>query len=106
MPRYRWTDSKIIEEILKLKPENRYSTYVKSENGALWKAAERHFGSWGAAIEAAGLNYNDIIRWGPRIAPNRGKGGLCSYPNCTNVHHAGGLCQKHYNRLRYQATKT
>tara|TARA_B100001250_G_C19800742_1_gene790936 strand:- start:1078 stop:1398 length:321 start_codon:yes stop_codon:yes gene_type:complete len=106
MPKYRWTDDKIIEEILDLKPQHRYSTYVKSVNGALWKAAERHFGSWGDAIKAAGLNYDDILRWGPRIAPNRGKGGLCHHGDCTNVHHANGLCQKHYNRARYHKTKT
>ena len=106
MPKYRWTKDKIISHILNLKPEYRYSTYVKVHNRSLWKPAERHFGSWGDAINASGLNYDDIIRWGPRIAPNRGKGGLCSYPDCSDVHHASGMCQKHYNKERYHKTKT
>ena len=105
MPRYRWTDNKIVDSIKDLGQTKCYSTYVKQTNGALWKAAQRHFGSWGAAVEAAGFDYETIIRWGPREAPNKGSGGLCTYPSCDKKHHANGLCQCHDNMYRYQVRK-
>tara|TARA_Y100000034_G_scaffold129098_1_gene184921 strand:+ start:10543 stop:10875 length:333 start_codon:yes stop_codon:yes gene_type:complete len=105
MPRYVWTTSKIINKILQLPPDKRYSTYVKKEDGALWKAAQRHFGSWKNAIEACGLDYATIIRWGPRVAPNEGSGGTCTYPGCLDKHHANGMCQLHDNMFRHRARK-
>jgi len=102
MPAMKWTNGKILEEIQSLGPRLCYSTYVKKNNGALWKAAQRRFGSWGTAVDAAGYDYESIIKWGPREAPNKGVGGLCTFPGCTEKHHANGLCQRHDNEFRYR----
>ena len=105
MPRFVWTSTKIIKRILQFPADKRYSTHVKKEDGALWKAAQRHFGSWGAAIEACGLDYSKIVKWGPRVAPNIGSGGNCTYPGCLDKHHANGMCQTHDNMFRHRARK-
>jgi hypothetical protein len=102
MPKHCWTPSKILENILELPENKRYSTYVKQTNGALWKAAQRHFGSWKNAIEAADMNYEKVVKWGPRKAYNKGAGGLCTFPGCSKKHHANDLCQHHDNMMRYK----
>ena len=97
MPKRRWNKTIIIESLRSIPKSDLYSTSVKNNNGALWKAAVRHFGSWGNAVEAAGFDYEEIVRSGPRVAPNKGNGGACKFPGCDNKHHASGLCQIHYN---------
>ena len=97
MPKRRWNKTIIIESLKSIPKSDLYSTSVKNSDGALWKAAVRHFGSWGNAVEAAGFDYEEIVRSGPRVAPNKGNGGICKYPNCDSKHHANGLCQIHYN---------
>ncbi len=100
MPKRRWNKTNILES-LKAIPKNKlYSTHVKNTEGALWKAAVRHFGSWGEAVIAAGYDYEEIVRGGPRVAPNKGIGGSCSFPDCDGKHHANGLCQIHYNFVK------
>ncbi len=102
MPKYKWTSSKILRGILDLPEDKRYSTYVKKHKGALWKAAQRHFGSWKNAIEAVDIEYESIVKWGPREAINKGAGGLCTFPGCSKKHHANALCQHHDNMMRYK----
>jgi hypothetical protein len=102
MPKRRWTTTKILKNILDLPKDKRYSTYVKTTNGALWKAAQRHFGSWKDAIEAADINYETVVKWGPRKAHNKGSGGFCTFPGCSRRHHANALCQHHDNMMRYK----
>jgi len=43
--------------------ENLNYAYVAQEQVALLRAATRYFGSWRAAVEFAGLNYEDIRRY-------------------------------------------
>tara|TARA_Y100000310_G_scaffold333156_1_gene410110 strand:+ start:817 stop:1140 length:324 start_codon:yes stop_codon:yes gene_type:complete len=106
MPRRVWTKLLILQKIQLLPKESRYSTHVKEVNGSLWKAAVRYFGSWGEAIIEAGFNYEEIVKIGPRVAPNKGSGGTCLYPNCTSKHHASGHCQIHYNMMRRNRKET
>ncbi|MBC8436826.1 hypothetical protein H8D85_00725 [bacterium] len=104
MPKRRWSKDKIITDILNLETNNRYSTFVKKTNGALWKAAQRYFGSWKAAVEeATSENYETIVKWGPRVPHNTTSIiKLCSIPSCDQPHHAKGVCQVHYNQQKYK----
>ncbi len=60
--RRKWSKEKIIDEILKL--EKRGSKlnldYIKSTNRPLYAASVSYFGSWKAAVNAAGLDYSKI----------------------------------------------
>ena len=95
LQRRKWNKPRVIDEILKL--DKLHSTYVKTTNNALWKAAVRYFDSWGKAVEAAGFDYDDIRLPGPTSSPvNKGVGGMCKIPACDSIHHAKGWCKKHY----------
>jgi len=97
--RRRWNKPRIIREIQQL--EEVYSTWVKKNNNALWKAAVRYFGSWMEAVEAAGFEYSKVRRKGPtKPPPNKGVGGNCSEHGCDEPHHAKGLCKRHYTIKR------
>ena len=63
----RWTRQSIVETIRKLhsegKPVNNSSMRRMGYRGLMEAASrESNFGSWAAAIEAAGLNYEEIRR--------------------------------------------
>ena len=62
MARKKWSEEKIIREILTLhediNPLN--DSYVNKNYNSLYNAARRQFGSWKNAIEAAGLDYDKI----------------------------------------------
>jgi len=63
MARKKWSEEKIIHEILTLhedvNPLN--DRYVNKNYNPLYNAARRQFGSWKNAIEAAGLDYDKIL---------------------------------------------
>ncbi|MBT7706783.1 hypothetical protein HN747_05055 [archaeon] len=105
LTRIKWSKELIIEEIKKIDLVNLNSTSVKASNPKLFRAAQRHFGSWGAAIAAAGFDYEKIVKWGPRTAYNKGKGGTCTFPGCSNIHHANGMCRRHDAMFRYRKDK-
>ena len=66
MPGKTWTKPKLVAAIKRLYREGAdlSPTAVQKSNSALFSSARSrsHFGSWGAAIEAAGLNYDDFKR--------------------------------------------
>ncbi|HEX9997614.1 MAG TPA: hypothetical protein VGB45_10750 [Abditibacterium sp.] len=66
MPGRVWTKAKLIEEIQRLHKEgyDLSPTAIQKSNSALFSSARSrsHFGSWRAAIEAAGLDYDDLKR--------------------------------------------
>ncbi|MFA4028625.1 MAG: hypothetical protein GDYSWBUE_000641 [Candidatus Fervidibacterota bacterium] len=66
MPRMRWSKEKIIEEIRKL-AEQGQSLNIASVRRVFSPLASiacsrKYFGSWRAAVEAAGFNYDDIVK--------------------------------------------
>jgi len=97
MPIRRWTTTKVINEILSFPTDKRYSSYIKKHREELWKAGVRYFGSWQQAIKACGLDYEDIVRYGPRGSPSNKTNRKCSESACNRKHHAKGLCHIHYN---------
>ncbi|MGG0334776.1 hypothetical protein [Priestia aryabhattai] len=58
----KWTKDKIIDEILKLNRNDipLSTSYIKNNYQSLYDGANNRIGSWGAAVTAAGLNYNEI----------------------------------------------
>jgi hypothetical protein len=66
MPGRVWTKDKLIAEIKRLYNEgvDLSPTAIQESNSALFSSARSrsHFGSWRAAIEAAGLDYDDLKR--------------------------------------------
>lgn len=100
MPRRRWTKDIIIAEILSFPPGERYSTHIKGIQEPLWKAAVRHFGSWGSAITACGLDYEKVVQHGPRQPPANKSNKKCILASCNSKHHAKGYCHVHYNIMR------
>ncbi len=66
MPGRVWTCEKLILEIRRLNEESvdLSPTSIQKTHGALFSSARSrsHFGNWRAAIEASGLDYNDIKR--------------------------------------------
>lgn len=62
--RQTWTKERIIEEILKRRKRRRglHSYRMMREDPKLYRAARHHFGSWRAAVEAAGLDYEKFRR--------------------------------------------
>jgi hypothetical protein len=61
----RWSKDEIALEILRLYSTNQPLSYgeMQKNNLRLLRAANRYFGSWRAAIEFAGLDYNKIRRY-------------------------------------------
>ena len=61
----KWNESAITREILCRYHAQQDLSYsgMSRENGALLKAAIRYCGSWQAAIEFAGLNYEEIRKY-------------------------------------------
>lgn len=61
----RWSKDEIALEILRLYSTNQPLSYgeMQKNNLRLLRAATRYFGSWKAAIEYAGLDYNKIRRY-------------------------------------------
>ena len=66
MPGRVWTREKLVGEIKKLHEQgvDLSPTAIQETNGALFSSARSrsHFGNWRDAIEAAGLDYEDIKR--------------------------------------------
>ena len=62
MTRKKWSKQKIIDEILKLHKNGKdlSSQGIRKNFDSLWGAAMRYFGSWGNAIKATGLDYEEI----------------------------------------------
>jgi len=61
----KWTPAQVINGILKAAaadPDLSYSR-MRDRDPALVRAAEREFGAWGSAVEAAGFNYEAIRRY-------------------------------------------
>ncbi|MGG0847904.1 hypothetical protein [Peribacillus simplex] len=58
----KWTEEKIIDEILKLDRNDipLSTSYIKNNYRSLYDGANNWIGSWGAAVTAAGLNYDEI----------------------------------------------
>ena len=61
----RWTRKSIIEEIRRMKSAREELNYssVEREHLNLTRAAAWHFGSWRGAVEAAGIEYDDIRKY-------------------------------------------
>ncbi len=96
--RRTWSRAKIIARIQQLPQQN--SAYAQKEYNPLWKAAVRYFGSWKAAVEAAGFDYAAVRRYGPWAPANKGTRGRCSTPGCDRPHHARGWCKRCYNKRK------
>ena len=62
MSRNKWSKESIIEKILELHQQSvsLNAIAVMENNVKLYGAARTHFGSWQNAINAAGLDYNEI----------------------------------------------
>lgn len=61
----RWTPTEVVSEILitsALDQDLSY-THMRERHSALVRAAEREFGGWGIAVEAAGFDYEAIRRY-------------------------------------------
>lgn len=58
----KWSPELIINEILRLKTDGSPLTtsYIKRHHQSLYDGANNHIGSWAKAVEAAGLNYQEI----------------------------------------------
>ncbi|MCS7186642.1 MAG: hypothetical protein RMK89_06795 [Armatimonadota bacterium] len=66
MPRIRWSEEKILEEIRKLAQQG-HSLNIASVRRVFSPLASiacsrKYFGSWRAAIEAAGFNYDEVVK--------------------------------------------
>lgn len=66
MPGRVWTKERLVEEIQRLHAQqvDLSPTAIQATHSALFSSARSrsHFGSWRAAIEAAGLDYDDLKR--------------------------------------------
>ncbi len=69
MSKIRWDEETIIRRIHALESvdEDLTCSHVKSIDSALVGAAISYFGNWGAALEAAGLDYSEIRRASKRL---------------------------------------
>ncbi len=65
IPNKKWTKESVIEEILKLKHNNKplNNKYIKQNYGGLERGARQVFGSWKEAIEASGLDIAHTNRY-------------------------------------------
>lgn len=61
----KWTPTEVVTEILAAAAEGRDLSYsrMRGYNPALVRAAEREFGAWGSAVEAAGFDYETVRRY-------------------------------------------
>jgi hypothetical protein len=61
----KWTPAQVINCILAAAAEDPDLSYshMRARDPALVRAAEREFGAWGAAVEAAGFDYETIRRY-------------------------------------------
>jgi ASC-1-like (ASCH) protein len=61
----KWDAHEIVREILRRYQAQQDLSHsgMSEDNPALLRAGERYFGSWRAAIECAGLNYEEIRRY-------------------------------------------
>ncbi|HSV72504.1 MAG TPA: hypothetical protein VLH79_01950 [Chthonomonadales bacterium] len=61
----KWSKQTIADEILRMHREEQGLNYaaIAVNQVALLRAATRYFGSWRAAVEHAGVNYDDIRRY-------------------------------------------
>ena len=60
----RWTEEKVLVEIKELQASGKLRNISASE--PLYAAARRSFGSWKGAIEAAGFEYDKVVKKGRR----------------------------------------
>lgn len=62
LPKGHWTSDRIIADIRTLvgKKEPVNDRYIQLNDGPLYSAAQKVFGSWGSAISAAGYNYDSL----------------------------------------------
>ena len=60
----KWTKERVVNEILDLKKNcvDLNAKYIFDKYNNLYSAAERHFGGWGYAINASGLDYPKIMK--------------------------------------------
>lgn len=61
MPRQVWTQDRILERIIALQQEGKGLSPSRSDIRTLVVAAVRYFGSWRQAVEAAGLDYDQVL---------------------------------------------
>lgn len=61
----KWTPAEVINRIQAAAAEGQDLSYAQARkrDSALVRAAEREFGAWGAAVEAAGFDYDAIRRY-------------------------------------------
>jgi len=62
MPQRKWSEELILERIRELREAGSDLTpsQVSVEHGPLVSAAERYFGNWPAAVQAAGIDYETV----------------------------------------------
>lgn len=60
----RWDKERVIYELLKRYEEGSDLSFTKVRSEALGKNAKRLFGSWKAAVEASGIDYVEVRRYG------------------------------------------
>lgn len=106
--RIKWTKEKIIEEIRNLNNSNipLNAVYMTKHNIKLYGAARVHFGSWGNALEAAGLDYTQINHkfteksWSKDVIAEE----IINFAS-TNGNLRSDYVQKHYTKLHSAAQR-
>lgn len=73
MPHRQWSRELIVKRIQELRHSGSDLTpsQVGEEHGALVSAAERYYGNWAAAVEAAGVDYEKVRQRGRRRRSER-----------------------------------
>jgi hypothetical protein len=57
----QWTDERVIAEIQRLHVDEQInSSYIQQNHRDLYYAANQYLGSWGAAVEASGIDYSEV----------------------------------------------
>jgi hypothetical protein len=58
-----WTKQKVLDGIQALhkRKARMNSTYMQTHNLPLWGAAQKRFGNWRKAVEAAGIDYTEVM---------------------------------------------
>lgn len=67
-----WTESQVLATLRRLKRQGEDVSFTGTRGSDLWEAAYRQFGSYRAAVEAAGIDYKSVLRrrftkWNQRI---------------------------------------